>query len=74
MVFSVLFFLPVLLGFIFWVWMLADCAANEPDEGNTKIVWVIIIIFANIVGAAIYYFVRRPERCYPPQSRYTPLK
>ena len=70
---SLLLFLLVLLGFIFWVWMLADCAANEPDEGNTKIVWVIIIIFASIVGAAIYYYVRRPQRCYSPQSKDTPL-
>jgi len=70
---SLLLFLPVLLGFIFWVWMLADCAANEPDEGNTKIVWVIIIIFASIVGAAIYYYVRRPQRCYSRQSKDTPL-
>jgi hypothetical protein len=53
--------------------MLADCAANEPDEGNTKIVWVIIIIFASIVGAAIYYYVRRPQRCYSRQSKDTPL-
>jgi len=70
---SLLLFLPVLLGFIFWVWMLADCAANEPDEGNTKIVWVIIIIFANIVGAAIYFFVRRPQRCYPLRQNDTSL-
>jgi prolipoprotein diacylglyceryltransferase len=70
---SLLLFLPVLLGFMFWVWMLADCAANEPDEGNTKLVWVIIIIFASIVGAAVYYYVRRPQRCYSQQSKDTPL-
>jgi branched-subunit amino acid ABC-type transport system permease component len=46
----------------FWVWMLADCATREPDSGNIKLVWLIIIIFTGIIGAAIYYFGRRPQR------------
>lgn len=55
-------FLVSLLGFLFWVWMLIDCAANESNQGNTKIVWILIILFVNFVGALIYFFVRRPER------------
>src|ERR1700689_2432609 len=51
-----------LSGFAFWIWMLVDCATKEADEGNTKIVWVIIIVFANIVGAIVYWLVRRPQR------------
>jgi prolipoprotein diacylglyceryltransferase len=54
--------LVVLLGFIFWLWMLVDCATKESNDGNTKIVWTIIIVFTNIVGAAIYWLVRRPQR------------
>jgi len=57
--------LSVFLGLaalVFWVWMLVDCATNEPSEGNDKIVWVVIIIFANWLGALVYYLVRRPER------------
>ena len=50
------------LGTIFWVWMLVDCATKEPDEGNSKVVWTIIIVFTHLVGAAIYFFVRRPQR------------
>jgi hypothetical protein len=49
-------------GFLFWLWMLIDCATKESSEGNTKIVWIIIIIFANLVGAVVYWFVRRPQR------------
>ena len=73
MLFGLLFLLVALIGFLFWLWMLVDCATKESDEGNTKIVWVIIIIFASIVGAAIYYYVRRPQRCYSRQSKDTPL-
>ena len=50
------------LSMLFWSWMLTDCAANEPREGNDKIVWVIIILFTHVFGAALYLFVRRPRR------------
>ena len=50
------------LGTAFWVMILADAATNEPDEGNDKIVWVIIIIFTTILGASLYLAVRRPHR------------
>jgi formate-dependent nitrite reductase membrane component NrfD len=45
-----------------WIFMLVDCATKEADNGNTKIVWVLIIALTHIVGAAIYGFVRRPQR------------
>lgn len=46
----------------FWLWMLIDCAIQEAPEGNTKIVWIIIILLINFVGALIYFWVRRPQR------------
>jgi hypothetical protein len=48
--------------FAFWLWMLVECVTKEPDTGNNKICWVLIIVFAHIVGALIYCFVRRPRR------------
>lgn len=50
------------LCFGFWIWMLIECATKEPDTGNNKVVWILIIVFAHIIGALIYYFVRRPQR------------
>jgi hypothetical protein len=47
--------------FAFWVWMLVDCATNEPS-GTEKIVWVLIILLGGCVGAPIYFFARRPRR------------
>ena len=55
----------VLVGlalFVFWIWMLVDCAPKEPSQGNDKIIWILIIIFAHWIGALIYFLVRRPER------------
>ena len=51
-----------LIATIFWVWMLAECATKESSLGNDKIVWVMIILFTHVLGAALYYFLRRPER------------
>ncbi len=51
-----------LIGTALWIWMLIDCAMNEPGEGNDKIVWILVIIFTHWIGALIYLFVRRPRR------------
>ena len=50
-----------LAGFIFWIWMLVDCATKEP-EGNDKLVWILIIILTHVIGALIYFLVSRPKR------------
>ena len=49
-------------GTILWVWMLVDCATKEPSDGNDKIIWIVVILFTHLLGALIYYFVRRPQR------------
>jgi prolipoprotein diacylglyceryltransferase len=60
--FACSFGLIAILGSVFWIWMIVDCAANEPSGNNDKIVWLLVIIFVHFVGALIYYLVRRPER------------
>jgi hypothetical protein len=58
----VLFFMFIsLLGTIFWIWMIVDCATKEPS-GTDKIVWIIIIVLTHFLGALIYFIFRRPER------------
>ena len=47
---------------VFWIWMLVECATKEKTEGNRQLVWIVIIAITHIVGALIYFFVRRPER------------
>lgn len=49
-------------GTVLWIWMLIDCATNEPSEGSDKIVWILVIVFTHLLGALIYLLVRRPER------------
>jgi hypothetical protein len=47
---------------VFWVWMLVECLMKESSEGNDKVIWALVIVFLSVLGAAIYFFVRRPER------------
>jgi hypothetical protein len=49
-------------GTVLWIWMLIDCATNEPSEGTDKLVWILVILFTHLLGALIYLLVRRPER------------
>ena len=51
-----------ILATIFWIWMIVDCATKETDQGNEKIVWILVIVFTHWIGALIYFLVRRPER------------
>lgn len=61
-----LFFLAMislgLAGTVLWIWMLIDCATNEPSEGSDKVVWILVILFTHGLGALIYLLARRPER------------
>jgi hypothetical protein len=50
------------LGVIFWIWMIVDCATEESNAENERLVWIVIVIGAQIIGALIYFFVRRPKR------------
>lgn len=60
--FPLLIFFLAVTALTFWIWMIVECATKEPSQGNDKVVWIVIIIFAQVIGALIYYFIRRPER------------
>ena len=49
-------------GTILWIWTIIDCATKEPSVGNEKIIWILVIVFATLVGSLIYLLVRRPQR------------
>lgn len=50
-----------LIVWVFWLWMLIDCILREAGE-ETKIVWALLIAFTHVIGALLYYFIRRPKR------------
>ena len=61
-IFGLLLVFIGLAATVFWVWMLVECVRCESPEGNTRIVWLLIILFLHGLGALVYFLVRRPER------------
>ena len=57
---EILLLLVLGLGTIFWLWMIVECATQERDPD--RVVWIIIIVFTHVIGAALYFFVQRPKR------------
>jgi hypothetical protein len=50
-----------LLVFVFWIWMLVSAITNKALGDGEKIAWVLVIIFLNLLGAAIYFFVKHSK-------------
>jgi D-alanyl-lipoteichoic acid acyltransferase DltB (MBOAT superfamily) len=58
-IFILLFFL---LGPVFWISALISCMRNESSTGNTKVIWVVIILLVQFLGPLAYLLIRRPQR------------
>lgn len=41
----------------FWLTMLIDCIKRDFSQSSDRLLWVIVIVLAGIVGAAVYYFI-----------------
>ena len=51
---------------VFWVWMLIDAIKSRALSDTEKLIWVLVILFTHLLGAAIYFFVgRSPNRRVP---------
>jgi len=52
----------VMLGVLaVWLWMLIDAIKYTPSENNLKLIWILVIVFAGIIGALVYMFLQRPK-------------
>lgn len=49
-------FVFVLISLGIWIWALIDCITSNRDTAE-KLIWILIIIFFNIIGAIIYLIV-----------------
>lgn len=52
-----------ILGFALWIWALVDSLNRKYHYHNNQLLWVLIIVFAGLIGAIVYYFcvVRNPK-------------
>lgn len=60
----------IVVGTIFWLWMLIDCAINKRNSDIQKIIWVLVILFTHLLGALLYFFLGRSAR--QTQNAYQP--
>lgn len=52
------------LVFVFWIWMIIDCARRHFKNNAEKIAWIIIVVLLGWLGALIYYLVVRISNPY----------
>ncbi len=65
-----------LLFLMFWIAMLVDCVNHETRD---KIGWILVLVFLSIIGAPLYFFIRRlprrrAQRLTPTSPLYQPWK
>jgi hypothetical protein len=47
-----------LAAFAFWLWALIDAIRNRALDGTTRIVWVVVILLTQFLGALLYLIMR----------------
>ena len=56
------FLIPlILLEFGLLIWALVDVIKREHVTGGNKVVWILVIVLANIIGPIIYFIFGRKE-------------
>ena len=51
----------ILLTILFPIWALIDILKSKFDENN-KLIWVLAVIFTNIVGAMLYFLIGKKQK------------
>lgn len=57
-------FLVIILGIIFMVFMIIDCAKRKFKKDYEKVIWIVIMIFVGVIGQVVYYYIhgKKPEK------------
>lgn len=56
-------------GTAVWIWALVDCIQVPDDslyQSGTKLIWVLVIVFATFIGAIVYLAIGRPDGARAP--------
>ena len=46
-----------LIGLLFWGWIIYECATRERNS-TEKVMWLLLVVFAPVIGSMIYFLVR----------------
>lgn len=61
-----------LVSFVFWVVEIVDVARREFKDSNTKLLWLLVVVLAQGLGALIYYFAGKPQGWLPGETPLYP--
>jgi hypothetical protein len=56
-----------ILGVLFWLWTLIDALRYE-FSGQNKVIWILSIIFLNLLGSILYVIIGRKQRINVPEK------
>jgi prolipoprotein diacylglyceryltransferase len=51
------------VAFGFWLWMIIDLIQRNDEEfgeyvnTNSKLLWILLLLFTGFIGALVYYFL-----------------
>ncbi len=51
------FMVAMILGIIFWIFMIIDVAKRKFPNDSDKIMWILLVVLLGVIGAIVYYFV-----------------
>jgi hypothetical protein len=57
-----IFLLFGLIYSILWIYCLVDIIRSEFKDPNMKIIWIVIILFAQVIGAIVYLAMGRSTK------------
>ena len=46
---------------VFWIVEIVDVVRRDFNDDNTKIIWLLVVIFGHLIGALVYYFVGKNQ-------------
>jgi NhaP-type Na+/H+ or K+/H+ antiporter len=58
-------YILLLLGFLYailWIWALIDLLNSEFKDPNMKLIWAIVIVFANPIGIFLYFNISKNQK------------
>mgnify|MGYP003739121667 FL=1 len=48
-------------GGILWIFMLIDVMKRDFVRSDDKTLWILVLVFAGVIGAIIYYYYGRQQ-------------
>ncbi|MCH7406010.1 PLDc N-terminal domain-containing protein [Belliella aquatica] len=53
----ILFSIVAFAFFVFWIITLVDIVRSNFKDPNMKLIWILIVLFANFLGVIIYWII-----------------